>query len=85
MSPEIVSVIVWIIIGLVAGLLANLVVGGATGLIGYLVAGLLGSLVGGFLARAFKIRLNVGSPIAEQIIISFVGAIVVLLIVRIIN
>jgi len=78
------SIIVWIIIGLIAGFLASLVVGGAGGLIGYLVAGLIGSVVGGFLARQFDIRLNLGNAFVEQIIISAIGAIIVLVIARII-
>ena len=59
--------------------------GGTGTLLGYLVAGLIGSIVGGFLAGRFNWRLNIGNAIVEQILISFIGAIVVLLIVRLIR
>jgi uncharacterized membrane protein YeaQ/YmgE (transglycosylase-associated protein family) len=49
-----------------------------------LIAGLIGSVVGGFLAQQLNIKLNLGSPFLEQIIISGVGAIIVLIIARII-
>jgi uncharacterized membrane protein YeaQ/YmgE (transglycosylase-associated protein family) len=85
MSDQAKSFVTWIIIGLIAGFLASLVVGGAGGLIGYLIAGLIGSLVGGFLAQQFKIDLKFGNPFFEQIVISFVGAVIVLIIARIIT
>ena len=53
-------------------------------LLTHLVAGILGAFVGGFLARQFNIRLNLGSVFVEQMIIAIVGAIVVLVIARII-
>lgn len=79
------SIVSWIIIGLIAGFVASLVVGGGAGLIGWLIAGLIGSVVGGFLARQLNIRLNLGNPFLEQVIISILGAIVVLIIARIIT
>jgi uncharacterized membrane protein YeaQ/YmgE (transglycosylase-associated protein family) len=85
MSDQAKSFIAWIIIGLIAGWLASLVVGGGGGLIGYIIAGLIGSVVGGFLAQQFKINLNFGNPFFEQIVIAFVGAIIVLIIANIIT
>ena len=78
------AIIVWIAIGLVAGLLANLVIGGAGSLLGALIAGLIGSVVGGWLAAQMNWRLNLGSALADQIAVSFVGAIIVLLVARLI-
>lgn len=75
---------VWAIMGLVAGAIADLFVPGSGGLIGYLFAGVVGSIVGGFLARRFNIKLNLGSVFVEQMVISVIGAIIVLVIVRII-
>jgi uncharacterized membrane protein YeaQ/YmgE (transglycosylase-associated protein family) len=49
-----------------------------------MAAGLLGSFVGGFLARRFNVKLNVGSVFLEQMIISVAGAIIVLVVARII-
>ncbi len=78
------SIIIWVIIGVVAGWLASFVVGGG-GLVKYLIWGLVGSVVGGFLASQFNLHLNIGSAIVEQIIISTIGAIVVVLIARLIS
>ena len=85
MNEQVKSIVIWIVIGLIAGVLANLIVGGAGGLLGYLVAGLIGSIVGGWLADRFNWRLNLGNAFLEQIIISAIGAIVVLIVVGIIT
>ncbi|MCW5696559.1 MAG: GlsB/YeaQ/YmgE family stress response membrane protein [Bauldia sp.] len=86
MSNETVrNVLVWVVLGILAGWIASLIVGGASGLVGFLIAGLVGSVVGGFLARQFNIRLNLGSAFVEQIIISVIGAIVVLIVWQIIT
>jgi uncharacterized membrane protein YeaQ/YmgE (transglycosylase-associated protein family) len=85
MSNQARSIVSWIIIGLVAGAVASLIVGGGGGLLGWLVAGLIGSVVGGFLARQLNVNLNLGNPFFEQVIISVVGAVVVLIIARIIT
>jgi uncharacterized membrane protein YeaQ/YmgE (transglycosylase-associated protein family) len=78
------AIVSWIIIGLLAGGLASIVVGGGGGLLGWLIAGLIGSLVGGFLAQQLKINLNFGNPFLEQLVISLGGAIIVLIVARII-
>ena len=77
------SLVIFLVIGLVAGWLASLIVGGG-GLITYLISGVIGAFVGGWLFSALKINLNIGSPIVTQIIISTVGAIIVLIIARLI-
>jgi uncharacterized membrane protein YeaQ/YmgE (transglycosylase-associated protein family) len=84
MNDQARSFLIWIVIGLIAGWLASLIVGGAGGLIGYLVAGLIGSVVGGWLAARLNWRLNLGNAFVEQLIISAVGAIIVLIVARII-
>lgn len=84
MNDQTRSIVAWIVIGLIAGFLASLVVGGGGGLLGWLIAGLIGSVVGGFLAQQLNIKLNLGNPFLEQVIISAVGAIIVLIIARII-
>lgn len=85
MNEQMKSLIAWIIIGLIAGWVASLIVGGGGGLVAYIIAGLIGSVVGGFLAQQFKIKLNLGNAFLEQVIIAIVGAIVVLIIARIIT
>jgi uncharacterized membrane protein YeaQ/YmgE (transglycosylase-associated protein family) len=79
------SIVSWIIIGLLAGGLASIIVGGGGGLLGWLIAGLIGSVVGGFLAQQLKINLNFGNAFLEQLVISLGGAIVVLIVARIIT
>ena len=84
MNDQTRSIVSWVVIGLIAGFLASLVVGGAGSLFGWLIAGLIGSVVGGFLAQQLNIKLNLGNPFFEQLVISVGGAIVVLIIARII-
>ncbi|MCB1472346.1 MAG: GlsB/YeaQ/YmgE family stress response membrane protein [Rhodobiaceae bacterium] len=75
------SLLIFLLIGLVAGWLASFIVGGG-GLVRYLLTGVVGSFVGGWLAAQFNIRLGLGSALAEQIIISTAGAIIVVLVAR---
>ena len=85
MNEQTKSIVAWIVIGLIAGFIASLIVGGGGGLIGWVIAGLIGSVVGGFLAQQLNIKLNLGNPFLEQVIISAVGAIIVLVIANIIT
>ncbi len=85
MNQQSKSIVSWIIIGLLAGGLASIIVGGGGGLLGWLIAGLIGSVVGGFLAQQLKINLNFGNAFLEQLVISLGGAIVVLIVARIIT
>ena len=85
MNEQTRSIVAWIVIGAIAGYLASLIVGGGSGHFGWLNAGLIGSVVGGFLAQQLNIKLNLGNPFLEQVIISVIGAIVVLIIANIIT
>lgn len=78
------SVLIFLGIGLVAGFLAGLIVGGGNILM-YLIWGVLGSFVGGFLFSTLKINLGIKSPIVTQIVTSTVGAIIVVLLARLIG
>lgn len=78
------GIITWIIVGGIAGWLASLVVRGTgLGLIGDIIVGIVGGLIGGFLLSlllpgSFSITgFNLGS-----LVVAFVGAIVLLLLVR---
>jgi len=75
--------VVFLLIGLVAGFLASLVVGGG-GLIRCLLSGVIGAFVGGFLFQALGISLGIENALVVQIIHATVGAIVVVLIARVI-
>ncbi|WP_237154098.1 GlsB/YeaQ/YmgE family stress response membrane protein [Oryzibacter oryziterrae] len=75
------SLIMWIVIGLVAGWLASFVVGGG-GLIRYLISGLIGSFVGGLILQWTGLNIPVASPFIRDVLVSAMGAIVVILIAR---
>ncbi len=84
MSISIPALVAALVIGLVAGWLASLVVGGG-GLLKYIVWGLLGSVVGGFLMPALGVSINLGAPLVNQIVVSAIGAIVLVLVARVVS
>jgi len=75
--------VVFLIIGAVAGWLASWIVGGE-GLLTYLLSGVIGSFVGGYLFSALKVRLPISNVWLSQIVTSTVGAIIVVIIARLI-
>ena len=81
MEPR--SILVILLVGLVAGWLASFVVGGG-GIIRYIVSGVIGSFVGSFLFRQFNIDLGIGNPIVSDIVVATIGAIVVVLLARLV-
>ncbi len=74
----------WIVVGAIAGWLANLIVkGSGAGLVGNIVLGILGALVGGWLAGAiFNVPRAVTGFNLGTIFVAFLGAVIVLLVVR---
>ncbi len=77
------SIVVFVLVGIVAGFLAGLVVmGRGRGWFWNLIIGILGALFGGWLFNLVHIPLNLGAAIVNQIVIAFVGAVVLLLIWR---
>ena len=78
------SLVIWAVIGIVAGFLASVVMGGGAGLVRYLITGLIGAFVGGFVFQMAGWKLNLGNEWLEQVVIAFVGAIIVVIIARII-
>jgi uncharacterized membrane protein YeaQ/YmgE (transglycosylase-associated protein family) len=79
-------IVILIIVGLIAGLIARLLVPGRDpiGIIGTILLGIVGSFVGGFLQRLIQGHsLEVRHFHASGIIGSIIGAIVVLLILRV--
>jgi uncharacterized membrane protein YeaQ/YmgE (transglycosylase-associated protein family) len=78
------SILSWIVVGLIAGWLAGVVMkGGGFGLIGDIIVGVIGGVLGGFIASYF---FEIGDPMSginlQSILIAFVGAVVLLLILR---
>ncbi len=76
------SILTWLIVGLIAGVLASMVAGGGFGLIGDIVIGIVGAFLGGWIFQ----RLGVHTPfsgLAGTIFVAFIGAVVLLLILRV--
>lgn len=79
------SILAWIVIGLVAGVLASLVMGGTGyGIIGDIVIGIVGAFIGGWLFSTFGISTPIGG-MGGTIFVAFIGAVVLLLILRLIR
>lgn len=78
------QIVIMAVVGIVAGWLASWFVGGPSSIIGYLVTGLIGAFVGGWLFNTAGWKLNLGSEIAEWIVTSAIGAIIVVVLARII-
>lgn len=79
------SLVVWILVGFVAGFLAShLALGHGLGLFWDVIVGIVGALFGGIvLAGIFHFSIAVaGHPIISAIIMAFIGAAILLLIVR---
>jgi uncharacterized membrane protein YeaQ/YmgE (transglycosylase-associated protein family) len=76
------GIVSWIVLGAIAGFLANLLIGGREGLIGTIILGIVGAIVGGWLAGIFlKLKDPTGINV-ESIVVSVIGAIIVLAVYR---
>jgi uncharacterized membrane protein YeaQ/YmgE (transglycosylase-associated protein family) len=79
------SILVWCLVGLVAGFLASHVaLGHGLGLVWDIVVGIVGALFGGIVLAGF-LHFNVavaGHPIISAMIMAFIGAAILLIIVR---
>jgi uncharacterized membrane protein YeaQ/YmgE (transglycosylase-associated protein family) len=76
--------LIWIAVGLIAGWLASAVAGGGYGVIGDIVIGVVGAFIGGFIFRGLHVRIP-WSGIPGTILVAFVGALVLLVILRVIR
>lgn len=77
------GIIAMLIIGVVAGWLASFIVGGG-GLISYLIWGVLGSVLGGILLPKIGVKIDLGNALVNQIVVATIGAIVLVLVGRMI-
>jgi len=79
------TILAWLLVGLVAGVLASLVMGGTGyGLVGDIIIGIIGAFFGGWLFT----QLGVASPfggLAGTIFVAFIGAVVLLFILRLVR
>ena len=73
------SIVTWIIVGGISGFLAERVIGGFhIGCIGTVIVGIVGAFIGGWLFQQLHITIGV-TGLLNTIITSFVGAVVLLL------
>ena len=83
MALEITSFLIFLFVGLIAGWLADIFVKGISfGLIGDLIVGVIGAFIGGFLFSLIGIG---GGGILWSIFAAFIGAIILLVIIRLIR
>jgi uncharacterized membrane protein YeaQ/YmgE (transglycosylase-associated protein family) len=78
------GLLAWIVVGLVAGWLASQVMrGGGYGLIGDIIVGAVGAVIGGFLAATlFHIPDAVNGINVTSILVAFIGAVILIAILR---
>ena len=75
--------LLWLVVGAISGWLASAVVGGGFGLIGDIIVGIVGAFIGGWLFSAAGWHTPFGG-LAGTIFIAFIGACILLLILRLI-
>jgi len=81
---DLVTILIWIVVGGVAGWLAGLLVrGGGFGLVGDIILGIAGAILAGWLLPTLGISL--GGGIVGAIIAALIGAILILLVIRLIK
>jgi uncharacterized membrane protein YeaQ/YmgE (transglycosylase-associated protein family) len=76
--------LLWIVVGLISGWLASAVVGGGMGVLGDIVIGIVGAFLGGMLFRTMHWHSPI-SGLAGTIFVAFIGAILLLIILRLIR
>jgi uncharacterized membrane protein YeaQ/YmgE (transglycosylase-associated protein family) len=81
------NIVSWIVVGLIAGALARLIMPGRDpmGIFATIVLGIIGSLVGGFVSMAIWRNNNTSAFQGSGLLLSIVGAIVVLWIWRMVK
>ncbi len=82
------TILIWCLVGLVAGFVAShIALGHGLGLLGDIVIGIIGAFIGGFLLMGvFHFSIGVaGHPIITEMIMAFIGAAILLLLVRLLG
>ena len=74
------ELLVFLLVGLIAGLLASRVVGVGGGLLIDMVVGVIGAFLGRWLFGVLNV--NLGPGLIPEVIVAFVGAAILLLVVR---
>ena len=82
------TILIWVLVGFVAGFVAShLALGHGLGLLGDIIVGVIGAFIGGVvLAGIFHFTVGIaGHPIVSQMIMAFIGAAILLIIVRLLG
>jgi len=78
------NLVLWVLLGAVAGWIASKIMGGENTLGINILLGIIGAVVGGFVANALGESCMAGFSI-ESLLVAIVGAIIVILIVRLLR
>lgn len=78
------GLLLWLVVGLIAGWLASVIVGGPGGVVADIVVGIVGAFIGGWLFSALNVRSPFGG-LAGSIFVAFIGAVVLLALLRLIR
>ncbi|MFY9826106.1 MAG: GlsB/YeaQ/YmgE family stress response membrane protein [Thermoanaerobaculia bacterium] len=78
------DILTWIIVGLIAGVLASLVAKGGFGIVGDIIIGIVGAFVGSWIFRQMHWHTPF-SGLAGVIFVAFIGAVVLIFILRLIR
>lgn len=76
------GIIAWIVLGAIAGWITNMIMGGGEGVILTIILGIVGAVVGGYLAGTVLGIADVTGVNITSIIVSVVGAIIVVAVYR---
>jgi uncharacterized membrane protein YeaQ/YmgE (transglycosylase-associated protein family) len=81
---DIMNLIVWIIVGAIAGWLASIVMrtNRSQGLLEDIIVGIVGGILGGFILDALDVGGGVSGLNIPSILVAFIGAIILLAILR---
>ena len=81
------TLIIWVVVGAIAGWLASIVMrtNGQQGLVQDIIVGVVGGVIGGFLFNTFGVGGAVTGLNVTSIVVAFIGAVVLLTLLRIFN
>jgi uncharacterized membrane protein YeaQ/YmgE (transglycosylase-associated protein family) len=78
------NIAIALVMGLIAGWLASFIVGGG-GLFQYLISGVLGSFVGSYILNKANINLGITNEYVRDTLTAAIGAIVVVIVARLVT
>ena len=78
------NIIIALVLGLIAGWLASFIVGGY-GIVQYLISGVIGSFVGSYVLNRMGINLGITNEYGRDITTATIGAIIVMIIAKILT